>query len=116
LVKHTEFLADFIKEIDFKGPFMAEFKGSKNLIIEINPRFWGPLLLDLRNGSKILREFFSDFFGVNVKVPPQILDSKLYYVPGHILKSGKIIKLKYRIAKLFFKNSNWNPNVLGGDW
>jgi hypothetical protein len=116
LAKHTEFLAEFIKKIDFRGPFMAEFKGSKNLIIEINPRFWGPLLLDLRNGSKILREFFSDFFGVNVEVPPQILDSKLYYVPGHILKSGKILKLKYKIAKLIFTNSNWNPNILGGDW
>jgi hypothetical protein len=116
LFKYTEFMEDFINEIGFRGPFMAEFKGKKNLLIEINPRFWGPLLLDLRNGSKILREFFNDFFGVNVNVPPQIIDSKLYYVPGHILKSRKIIKLKYRIVKLFFKNSNWNPNILGGDW
>ena len=29
LFKYTEFMEDFINEIGFRGPFMAEFKGKK---------------------------------------------------------------------------------------
>lgn len=51
-----------VVDLDFFGPFMCEFRGSPPRFIELNPRFWGPLILSQASGMSVVDEFLKDWF------------------------------------------------------
>ena len=66
LKKAAKALESFVHEIDYRGPIMAELR--HGVVTEINPRFWGPLLLDATSGARVVKSFFSDVFGQDVRI------------------------------------------------
>ena len=56
--------AEFLTGLDYHGPAMVEFRGDSARAIELNPRFWGPLLLSQGDGLRVVDAFFEDQFGV----------------------------------------------------
>ena len=77
----------FLHDIDYVGPIMFEFKIPSFTLIEINPRFWGPLYLD--NGSRggVLDTYFSSFLGCQQYVPIPGNDTDMYVVPSLLSQS-----------------------------
>jgi hypothetical protein len=51
-----------VVNLEFFGPFMCEFRGSPPRFIELNPRFWGPLILNQASGMSVVDAFLRDWF------------------------------------------------------
>lgn len=73
---------DFLERVDYRGPIMLEFRGSSFVLIEINPRFWGPLLLDLLSDSTVLRKYFESIFSTTFVHPTLEGLGDTYVVPS----------------------------------
>ena len=71
-------LESFVHEIDYRGPIMAELR--HGVVTEINPRFWGPLMLDATSGTHVLKAFFHDAFEQDVRI--EFPKSSAYVVPS----------------------------------
>lgn len=113
----------FLESVDYRGPIMFEFRGDDFVLIEINPRFWGPLLLDLISESTILRKYFESIFST-LFVPPALeLLGDTYVVPSMLadsvfpknclLPSADWEQDKVRILEKF---GGLRSPGLGGDW
>ena len=77
----------FLNKINYVGPIMFEFRVPGFFLIEINPRFWGPLFLDSSSRGGILESYFLSFFdkGPYVHIPGS--RSNLYVVPSLLEQS-----------------------------
>lgn len=77
----------FLSELHYRGPIMFEFRGEDLKFIEINPRFWGPLLLDKSTGFSVLDSFFKDWFSPKtlLKFQSKIFEEfgDIYIVPSY---------------------------------
>ena len=82
-----EKLASFLTGIDYVGPIMFEFKIPSFTLIEINPRFWGPLYLDNSSRGGVLDTYFSSFLDCQHYVPIPGHDTELYVVPSLLSQS-----------------------------
>lgn len=71
-------ISDFLDAIQYRGPIMAEIRAG--LVTEINPRFWGPLLLDATGRGVVVGGFFSDCFGIEVDI--DLPKSRGYVAPS----------------------------------
>ena len=77
----------FLNDIDYMGPIMFEFKIPSFTLIEINPRFWGPLYLDNSSRGGVLDTYFSSFLHCQQYVPIPGHDTDLYVVPSLLSQS-----------------------------
>ena len=119
----SQVMTDFLVKIEYRGPLMAEFRGKELSLIEINPRFWGPLLLDATNRGVIISSFFEDFFHTQVRIPNVFGSSTEYLVPKLLEKSVSIdnVFMKVKVDDGYQKG-NVDPSLIskliaiGGDW
>lgn len=119
-------MAAFTQEIDYVGPIMAEFRGPSRRLIEINPRFWGPLLLDAMNDGLVLSAFFRHYFDITSVRSQIVRPSKIYAVPSLVERAvpvGAVFdeQVDGRRASSVSADEaiamcGWNPAILGGAW
>lgn len=119
----SEYFCSFLETIKYRGPLMAEFRGENLKLIEINPRFWGPLLLDATNNSIVLSGFFSDYFNIDPIVPEFFIQSTEYLVPKLLDRSvsvdfvfdGELCSITRDIRDLENETREFLSQI-GGDW
>jgi hypothetical protein len=101
---------------------MMEFRGEPGALVDLNPRFWGPLLLDLTSRAGVLRAYFQEVFGRELDESLICSESPLYVVPsllaGSVSINGSLLVDDPHTSRddVWIKALGWNPNVLGGDW
>ncbi len=118
-------LESFVREIDYRGPIMAEVR--RGIVTELNPRFWGPIQLDATSGGRLLRAFFLDAFDVEIAVP--FPTSRYYVVPSLLagsVRSAEAIRsarkapvtdrLLAGFARLRSVSTSRLQQALGGDF
>ena len=123
--KAGDALESFVREIDYRGPIMAEIR--RGVVTELNPRFWGPLQLDATSGGRLLKAFFRDVFDVEVAVP--FPATPYYVVPSHLTGSVRSIeairsaqrasvtaRLLRGLARVRSLTTSPLPTTLGGDY
>ncbi len=120
-------LIELLERLDFVGPAMVELRGSPPVVTEINPRFWGPLLLDLMIDGGITQAFLLDQFGVNFSPLGIVPSGRLYAVPRLLGSSERVDVVERRdwseetwvsahehlVAE---GSAGFSPTALGGDW
>ena len=119
----SEYFCSFLETIKYRGPLMAEFRGGDLKLIEINPRFWGPLLLDATNNSIVISGFFRDFFNVDPIIPEFFIQSTEYLVPKLLGRSvsvdyvfyGEPCSISREIQDLENEIGEFLSQI-GGDW
>lgn len=116
-------LRTFLNDIAFEGPLMVEFRSDRMLFIELNPRFWGPVLLSTSLKQNPISEFFKDQFHIEPNLSFFRNFKGRYIVPSLFQNSFKIDYLsstREEISQLqFFTNalkSEVAINLLGGAW
>lgn len=116
-----------LDEIGFVGPAMVEMRGEPPRFIELNPRFWGPLLLDALTGGRVTDAFFRDQFDVPFQqfLSSQTLSSaRLYVVPSAldetlVTVSGtreQTTNVPAELRPVLLEAAGFDPRHLGGDW
>jgi hypothetical protein len=116
-------LENFLERINFLGPMMIELRGSEQKFIELNPRFWGPLLLSLNLQINPVEAFFEDMFDTQPNLSAfQRLD-RTYTVPSLMRAQNQIVNVAEEIQTYRSKNSikfDVSPGIdfsqLGGHW
>ena len=111
-------------ELDFFGPFMFEFRGSPPRFIELNPRFWGPLILDQASGLIAVDAFLRDWFlGFSSEEESVFSRELTYYSVPKLLEapSGLDWLVPTSEAKSLLAMSKSDEYLkmlkeLGGDW
>jgi hypothetical protein len=119
----SDYFCGFLESIKYRGPLMAEFRGENLKLIEINPRFWGPLLLDATNNSMVLSGFFRDYFNVDPIIPEFFIQSTEYLVPKLLDRSvsvdfvfdGELCSITREIRDLESETREFLSQI-GGDW
>ena len=116
-------LENFLERINFLGPMMIELRGSEQKFIELNPRFWGPLLLSLNLPSNPVRACFEDIFDTQPNLTAfQRLDGT-YIVPILMHGDNQIVNVADDIQTYHSRGSFENTisagmdfSQLGGHW
>lgn len=107
----------YLQDCEHFGPAMFEFRGNSPKLVEINPRFWGPLLLDLISGSGVLDAFFEDWFETKNQDEASLFEefNGIYLVPKAFRAFSSLVKLQdYDDVELTFASEVFYK--LGGDW
>ena len=122
----SELMVHFTAQIDYTGPIMAEFRGPNARLIEINPRFWGPLLLDAMNDRAVVGAFFRQYFGVESLTSNSIHPSTIYAVPSLVGQAVPVSEVfddpvpgrpsKAMSSDEAIRMTGWDPSILGGAW
>lgn len=110
--------------LDFFGPFMCEFRGSPPRFIELNPRFWGPLILDQASGLIVVDAFLRDWFLEFSPKEKSVFSREItsYYVPKLLEAPSELDWLvptsDGRRLLAVSENENYLKMLkdLGGDW
>jgi hypothetical protein len=110
--------------LDFFGPFMCEFRGSPPRFIELNPRFWGPLILNQASGMSIVDAFLRDWFLAYSCKQESIfsMGTTTYSVPKLLEAPSELEWLAPSIETDSFLAMSRNEDYLnvlkklGGDW
>lgn len=98
LTECAKALESFVHEIGYRGPIMAELRNG--VVTEINPRFWGPLMLDSTTGARILKAFVHDVFDQDVQT--KFPKTSTYVVPSILagsVRSGTAIRASRKAGK-----------------
>lgn len=122
----TSIMTSFLNEIEFVGPVMAEFRGLGNTLIEINPRFWGPLLLDATSGGGVIEAFFREYLNRTNVVMKNFPTSTVYAVPSLVESAVSVDRVfsitskdshEVQMTRAFaVQLAGWDPTQLGGAW
>jgi hypothetical protein len=116
-------LENFLERINFLGPMMIELRGSEQKFIELNPRFWGPLLLSLSLPSNPVRAFFEDMFNTQPNLTAFQRLGSTYTVPILMHEDNRIVNVADDIQTYHSRGSFENAisagidfSQLGGHW
>jgi len=115
---------DAMITLDFFGPFMCEFRGNPPRFIELNPRFWGPLILNQASGMSVVDAFLRDWFVEFSSDQESVFSSETttYSVPKLLQSPSELDWLAPKSetgSLLAMSESSLYLNVLkelGGDW
>lgn len=108
--------------VDFRGPFMVEMRGYPPRFIELNPRFWGPLLLAESARTQVVPAYFHDNFGIEMSRSPNIPTSRSYVVPSLVREA---VPVDWSLDEGARGNTqqicedsvqDWQSETLGGQW
>ncbi len=118
-------LLALVEGLSYRGPLMIEFRGDPPVVIEINPRFWGPLLLDVTSSGGVVASFFREEFGVETSLGSRFPTSSIYAVPT-LLDAAEGLDSVGAIGgqdTVRAPGAHWatllmgfSPAVLGGAW
>jgi hypothetical protein len=122
-------LRALLARVEFVGPAMVELRGTPPRFIELNPRFWGPLLLDAFSGDTegaILDAFLRDQVGVGYRpflTAAERASARLYLVPSALDEplvavngAERPVCLDAAAAAVLHDAAGLDPRRLGGDW
>lgn len=129
----VKYAIKLLTALDWKGFAMVEFKGDLKgelKLMEINPRFWGSMMLSLQSGADLPFAYYKSVLGLSTPHGGKVdfdnryrLNVKMQFVLQDLLATKDYyLKAPYRINVLFnyFKDL-LNPSVKDGilrhfDW
>jgi hypothetical protein len=113
--------------IGFTGPAMVELRGHRPRFIELNPRLWGPLLLDALTGGGVLDAFLHQACGIRAR--PFLTAAErdragLYVVPSALAEPlvgvagppATDILVPEPLRQVLVAAAGVDPTRLGGEW
>jgi len=119
-------LRALLARASFVGPAMVELRGPEARFIELNPRLWGPLLLDAIAGGVVLDAFLREYVGVGYRsflTESERAAARLYLVPSALDEPlvavngpDHPVRLDAATAAVIQDAAGLDPRRLGGDW
>ncbi len=107
--KYIDYAKDILKDLNFSGICMVEFKGGK--LLEINPRVWGSFPLTFKAHSNFTQNWVKCASGEKYDEPEYKIGIKMYFIVNDTIAAFKYL-LSGKIGNFFgFLADLFNPKV-----